>query len=190
MLGVMGILAAGCVLIGILPWVVLPVVERAVASWIGKGELPSVAALSPVGMGGWVTWMGVALAGGVGVVGIWLALVMKGRSTGGAGTWDCGYARPGKERMQYTGASFAAMLVDLGTWALWPRGGKVRLKWTFAARERFSRGIPDAVLDRVLMPAFGGVRRAVMFVRGMQQASVQAYLVYVLVIIVVLILVG
>jgi hydrogenase-4 component B len=132
-------------------------------------------------------WLGVALLGGVAAAGVWMALLMKRRATAQTGTWDCGYVRP-TSRMQYTGSSLGQMAVDLLGWALWPRGLKVRLRKAFPKGAVFSRSVPDVVLDRMLVPLFEAGRRGAGMIHGIQQGSVQAYMVYLLVILIVLVL--
>ena len=103
------------------------------------------------------------------------------------GTWDCGYARP-TSRMQYTGTSLGQMVVDLFMWALYPRTARVRLRKLFPHPGVFAREVPDAVLDRMVVPAFSAVRRTVVSVRMLHHNSVRSYLIYILLILVVLVL--
>ena len=133
--------------------------------------------------------MGMSLVGGIACISLLVILLMKGRQTARGGTWDCGYARP-TARMEYTGASFVQMLVDLVSWAVWPRRTGVRLRKPFPESKTFSSVVPDLILDRVLLPAFSAIREKFVTVRTIQQGSVQAYMIYVLVIIVLLVLVG
>jgi hydrogenase-4 component B len=178
----LAVLAVLCVGIGIFPVVVLPVVEGAVASW--AGGVVDVRAWLP---GEWWKWFSVAAAGGAVAVILWLLLAGKSRAATRPGTWDCGYARP-TARMQYTGTSFGQMVVDLFMWALFPRTARIRLRQLFPPTSLFTRAVPDAVLDRVLVPGFSTVRRAIVSLRMLHQNSVRSYMVYLLVILVVLVL--
>jgi hydrogenase-4 component B len=118
-----------------------------------------------------------------------VGMLLKRRSVTTAGTWDCGYVRP-TARMQYTGSSLGQMVVDMLGWALWPKTVRVRIEKLLPRAERFERNVPDAILDRVLLPAYRLGRRGADAVHGVQQGSVQAYLAYVLVILLVLVLLG
>jgi len=178
------LLAALCVTVGIFPILVRPLLEPAIGAWTGGPA--SGSAWLPWN---WQLWAGIVLAAGCAAALIGLTLLSKTRTAPRPGTWDCGYARP-TPRMQYTATSLGQFLVDMLAWALWPRRVHLRLKHLFPHPRLFTRDVPDAVLDRVLTPAFGAGRGAALRLRGIQQGSVQAYLVYLLVIIVILVLLG
>jgi hydrogenase-4 component B len=96
-----------------------------------------------------------------------------------APTWGCGYARP-DGRMQYTASSFAQMLLGLFGGLLPRRAEEVRLTGPFPAPARFESHVEDAVLDRVLTPLWRRLQNGLEGLRVMQQGSVQAYLLYIL----------
>ena len=60
--------------------------------------------------------------------------------------------------MQYTGSSFAELLVRRFSWAIFPRGSVPRLEGPFPAEARFHTVVPDTVLDLGLAPAARGFR--------------------------------
>jgi hydrogenase-4 component B len=188
-------LALLCVTIGLFPGLLLPLLEPAVRDWRGSGLIVAAGTpetLSALAPWRWPTWAGAALLGGIAALALLMMLLGKrrGMSTPArAGTWDCGYARP-TARMQYTGASFVQMLLDLGAWATWPRGGRLRLRQLFPHPKTFSRAVPDVILDRAVLPVLGAGRAVVVRMQSLQQGSVQAYLIYVLAIIVLLFLMG
>jgi hydrogenase-4 component B len=187
MKGPMVVLMLLCVGVGLLPWIVLPLLDPAVKGWAGEAAgKETLASLAPFG---WQMWLGVALLGGVAAGMLWVGMLMKRRAVGRTGTWDCGYVRP-TARMQYTGSSLGQMVVDLAGWALWPKTVRVKLTKLLPRAERFERSVPDAILDRVLLPAFRLARRGADVVHGVQQGSVQAYLAYVLVILAILVMLG
>ena len=118
------------------------------------------------------------------------------RSSGGARsaaasqvTWDCGYARP-TSRMQYVGSSFSEMLVGLFDWVVRSRRSPPRLSGPFPAPSHFESEVPDAVLDRVVLPLLGAADRRLSPVRALQRGPVQMYLLYVFLIVVVLLMVA
>jgi hypothetical protein len=103
------------------------------------------------------------------------------------GTWDCGYVAP-TPAMQYTSSSFAQMLVGLFSWVLRPQTHRPEQQPVFAGRTRFESHVPDLILDGVLRPLFRiGVWGASSF-RFFQAGNVQAYLFYIVVFLMVLLL--
>jgi hydrogenase-4 component B len=101
-------------------------------------------------------------------------------------TWDCGYAAGGP-RIQYTASSFAQMLVGLFRWALLPDEHRPSLSGPFpAAGERFESHAPDPVLDRLLLPGMTRGRTLLGLARVIQAGRIQAYLLYIVVTLVVL----
>jgi formate hydrogenlyase subunit 3/multisubunit Na+/H+ antiporter MnhD subunit len=87
-------------------------------------------------------------------------------------TWACGYGAP-TTRMQYTASSFAAPLLSAF-------GGLSGSREERTARS-FATHPLDLVLDRVVTPAWSIVRRAALRLRPMQQGRLHAYLMYVMV---------
>jgi hydrogenase-4 component B len=186
MVGPMFALGACCLGIGLAPWLVTPLLESAirVCAPEGAGGLPSLAMLAPLG------W--------VGATGLWLCIVLllaglllvRGIRHGAvafAGTWDCGYAAP-SPTMQYTSSSFAQMLVGLFAWVLRPHTQGPGAAGLFPSREQFVSHVPDLVLDGVLRPLFRlGVRMAAAM-RYFQAGNVQAYLFYIVVFLMILLL--
>jgi hypothetical protein len=55
--------------------------------------------------------------------------------------------------MQYTGSSFAELLLQRFSWAMFPRGHAPRLAVPFAREDAFESHVPDTVLDLALTPA-------------------------------------
>jgi hypothetical protein len=115
------------------------------------------------------------------------ALRARTRQTvvGTVGTWDCGYVEP-RTTMQYSSSSFAQMLVRYFSWALWPDEHGPRLAGVFPRPASFHSDVPDVVLDRVVWPAARGVGRGVRWLRWLQRGSINVYLLYILITLVVL----
>jgi hypothetical protein len=118
-----------------------------------------------------------------------LRALMQKRSAPLRGTWDCGYAAP-TTRIQYTGSSFGQMLTDLFGWALLPKRFFDGLRGIFARQSRFSSDVSDPVLDRGLVPAFSITERVMSLARPLHRGSVQAYLVYILAMLLLMLLVA
>jgi NADH:ubiquinone oxidoreductase subunit 5 (subunit L)/multisubunit Na+/H+ antiporter MnhA subunit len=186
MLAPMWFLAACCVFIGLLPVVAVGVLDRAVADWAPhvQGTAGSIRSYVPLG---WLTITTLAFLGAV-MLGIWAFSRWRvNRAARAAGTWDCGYARP-TARMQYSGSSFSQMIVELLSWALWPRRKPPHVKGVLAAPSDFASDVPDVVLDRGLLPAFGSAQWVLGWARVIQRGPIQVYLLYVLGILILLLL--
>jgi hydrogenase-4 component B len=159
-------LAAACVAIGLIPVVVVPAVLRV-------GRL--VAGIAPSGIGapmdaalGQLTGFMIALG-----LGVTVAAILRSRSlapsTVRAGTWACGF-EPQTAHMQYSASSFAAPLLA----AFGPVTGVTvhRTQTTFATHPT------DVVLERLVRPAWRGLRGAASRLRPIQQGRVGLQLLY------------
>jgi hypothetical protein len=182
----MAALASGCLVIGFAPLLVAPVLDSAVAAWApewASGRTP-LQHLAPLGS---VTMAAVAILAALGVLGALLGTSTR-RAVGGAvGTWDCGYAAPGMT-MQYSSSSFGQMLVGVFSWALWPAEHVPRIHGVFPRRSSFHSHVPDLVLDWAVYPAARSVGRAFAWMRWLQLGSINAYLLYILITLVALLL--
>jgi hydrogenase-4 component B len=186
MLGPMAVLVVCCFLIGLAPVMIAPIIAKAVSAWaagIGDADL-RLAALAPLG---WITIMGVLLIAGM-LAGI---VALKSRLRHSVvverATWSCGYLAP-TARMQYTSSSFAQMIVALFGWALRPRVRRSTQLAMFPSKSEFHSEVPDAVLDEAVLPVFRVGAWLVTSLRVFQQGSIQAYLLYIFVALITLLL--
>jgi hydrogenase-4 component B len=177
MLWPMGILLAACLLIGLWPAGVVPLLGRAVADWL-PATAPVVPLTGPVAP---VAAISIAALLLVGLLA--LAAGLLRRKVAGAGatapTWGCGYSFP-TSRMQYTASSFAQLLTGLFGWGLRPqrRGGEVTD--SFPEPVDFASHTPDTVLDRLLLPCCRVASRFCTWLRGRLQHGITGiYLLYV-----------
>ncbi len=100
-------------------------------------------------------------------------------------TWACGYARP-TNRMQYTAASFAEMLVGLMSWVLRPvRHGTVGNR-VFTQPVVVETHVPALITDRVAFSWWRKFKDFVAPARRTQQGHIQHYMLYFLLALVVL----
>jgi hydrogenase-4 component B len=184
----MGVLVACCVAIGLAPGLVAPVLGKAAAAWDPTLKDPAgrLAALAPLG---WVSVMGVLLLAAVLGGGLVLAYRVRRGPVATGVTWGCGYAAP-SARMQYTSSSFAQMLVGLFAWALRPRAERPQELGLFPQQVHFHSEVPDPVLDDAVLPACGLGARVLSWARVLHQGSIQTYLVYIFVTLLVLLLLG
>jgi hydrogenase-4 component B len=168
----MAVLAAGCCVLGIMPWLALRPLGLAVEAWGGSaGALPEAAPLSAIGLAS----AALAAAALLGFVFIrWLL-----RKSPAAGTWDCGYVRV-TPRVQYTGSSFAQMIGTLFSWALWPVIHLPGVQGIFPKPAHYHGEAPDTVLERGAIPLLtllaGGMKRLRLF----QQGKINIYIIYIL----------
>jgi hydrogenase-4 component B len=182
----MAALAGGCVFIGVAPSLVAPLLDAAVTSWapeLATGRPPLVV-LAPLGE---VTTAAVALVGALGLAGAALWACTRRTAVGTVGTWDCGYAAT-SARMQYTASSFAQTLVRMFAWVLRPDEHAPKIQEVFARSASFESHVPDSVLDLIVRPCARGMGRVFTWLRRVQHGSINAYVVYILVALVLLLL--
>ncbi|MBI5506454.1 MAG: hydrogenase [Deltaproteobacteria bacterium] len=177
MKGPMLFLALCCALIGTVPVVVGPLLDRVVATWMSSGYRahPELSSLVPLRAVTALSLSFVAL-----VVVIALMLERRGRAPSRSVTWDCGYAAP-TSRMQYSASSFAQMIVRMFRGIVRPRIHDPAIEGVFPLRGEMHSHIDDAVLDRLLLPAGRAVREWFGMLRGFQQGLAQHYVLYILI---------
>lgn len=178
----MAVLAGLCFVVGLLPWVVAPILDKAVVAWAPELAGESLTVLAPL------SW--VSLLGGLLLVALLVAVALVRRNlrqkpADKVGTWDCGYVAPGPT-MQYSSSSFAQTLVGLFSWALRPKVSRPDTRGLFPHPEAFTSNVADVVLDSILIPAAELGSRAVRWFRWVQRGSMQAYLLYILLTLIVL----
>ena len=175
----MGALALSCAVIGLWPAGAAALSRRSADALLGgPGGLPVTADLGALG------GVPLFLLGVLAVAGIAAAVLTRPAAL--TTTWDCGYASPGP-RMQYTASSFAQLLVALFRWAVLPEEHRPRVNGPFpAASQRFESHAPDPVLDRLLPPGLSRGRSLLGSARVIQAGRIQAYLLYIVVTLVLL----
>jgi hydrogenase-4 component B len=180
----MVVLAGGCALIGLAPFLVAPALDRAIAAWLPNAadsgsRVADLAALEAVSL------LGVTL---VGVIFL-LWLLLRGRLRRGgvaaADTWGCGYLAP-TPRIQYTASSFVQMLVELFRGVLRSQTQAPVLRDAFPAPASFSTHVADPVLDGQILPWSRWLERGFIRMRRIQGGVTQHYLLYMLATVIVL----
>jgi hydrogenase-4 component B len=184
MIAPMCVLAGCCVIIGLRPTLVAPLLDQALAVWtrqpaLAAGTLERAAPLGPLSLAAILLLGCLILGAGL------LHWRIRTQPLSWTETWGCGYtgATP---RMQYTASSFAQFLVTLFDWALRPTVERPRIESLFPAQARFASHVPEIVLDRVVLPVFSLLARFFLWFRLMQQGNVQVYLLYIFAIVVLL----
>ncbi len=176
-----GVLAACCLALGLAPGPAVTALQPAIETWAAPDQvLPTAGTLVPLGtIGALDAALLVTFAAGV--------LLLRCRMRPDAVTWDCGYAAP-TPRMQYTASSLGQMPVHFFAWLVRPRTRRPRLDTVFPGAGAFESRVDDAALHGAVLPAFRRSERWLLRVRFLQQGRVQAYIVYILVFLVLLLL--
>ena len=186
LLGPMAALACGCAGIGLFPMAAAPLLEAAVHTWSSQAGMATLAATVPLSR---LTVAGLALAGFVGALALILRMALRTQAVRTGLTWDCGYARP-TGRMQYTGSSLGDSLVNLTSFLLWPKNCRTALRGHFPRSSAFKSLVPDAVLDRLVIPLFRMTARYLPRLRVLQQGQTHVYVLYILIVMIVLLVWG
>jgi hydrogenase-4 component B len=176
MLGGMAILAAVCFVIGLIPWVAAPLLQRAVSGW-----RPALGAFSePLATTGHLWWISGAAISLVLII-VFVAFMVKRRlaqlPTGTAETWGCGYTAP-TSRMQYSASSFAEMLVHFFRAFLRPRSHVPPVRGLFPSSGHFASHVPETVLDLVYIPLLQRLYAKTAPIRRMQNGHLHLYMLY------------
>jgi hydrogenase-4 component B len=184
MLGGMSILAVICFVIGLVPWLAAPLLQRAVSGW-----RPILAAVpEPLAKTAHLWWISGAAIFLVLIVAI-VAFMLKGflakLPTGTAETWGCGYTAS-TTRMQYTASSFAEMLVNFFRSILRPRVHLPMVCGLFPKTTRFESHVPETTLDMVYIPLLQRLYDKAAPIRRMQNGQLHLYILYTFIILILL----
>ena len=175
LLGPMGLLAALCVLLGLVPVLFWPALARAVGdwepNWAGTPAPTPLATLSIV-----QTVLAAILVGAA----VWLWRRSPRAGSRRALTWDCGYAQP-TARTQYTAGSFAGIITEWFGWILRPEKREVKAEAIFPKEAAHAGHTPETVLERIVGPFADWVMLASNLTRRLQHGRLQAYLFYLVV---------
>jgi hydrogenase-4 component B len=176
------VLAGLCILIGLVPLAVAPLLDGAISAGIPElraGEM-RLRSLVPLGS---VSLMAVALLVTIVLIRVWVN--PRERSDRQVGTWDCGYARP-TTRMQYTSSSFAQMIVSMFAWVLRPHTQWPKIEGLFARPTQMRSHVDDPILDRVLLPTGRTTEGGLRWFHRFQQGLTQQYVLYILLTVIVM----
>ncbi|MBS2964274.1 hypothetical protein KGA66_14535 [Actinocrinis puniceicyclus] len=182
----MGLAAAACAALAVLPGAAGPALARATACAVPGGG-PRVSAgvarqLTALGSTLWPLMLVAVTLGALVLLRAGLALVSRRagqRAT--APLWDCG-APPLTARMEYTATSFAEPLQRVFDDVLAPESDLDVTPHAESAylveRIAYSRAVPDRVEHRLYNPVVHTVRRAGLAARALADGSVHRYLGY------------
>lgn len=172
----MGILAGACILIGLFPQALSPLLQTAAASVFPVATGP--AAISdniPLSMLSAASALLLLLVG----VGALLYRNRLARSTvTRSETWGCGYLAPAP-RMQYTSSSFAAILTSLFGSLLSTHTKKPEISEYFPKNQSFRSHTPEALLEKVYLPLFDSANSRLSLFRRLQHGRLHLYILYI-----------
>jgi hydrogenase-4 component B len=174
MRGPIVVLASACAGLVVLPAVAWPWFVRAAGSR-GPSGMPLA---MPDGLA--MVVAGSVMLGALGAAAVallWRQVRVNGQRRGP--TWDCGYAAP-TARMQYSSASFAWIAAGWFRWALSPAISERRPRGLLPAGATRVERFPEAVLDRLVVPAADRVQRWSEWARRLQHGGMQSYILYLL----------
>jgi len=175
----MGVLAAGCVLIGLLAPLTLrlmaPVVAQLAPLTQNTVRAELMAAARPLAV---VARGACGLLAMIGALALLRRRLLARRTIGEGVTWDCGYAQP-SPRMQYTASSFAQPLTDFFRIFLWTERRISRPSGLFPRSAALHTFTPDTYREKLYAPVFRGVVWGLSRLRWLQHGRVQLYMLYI-----------
>jgi hydrogenase-4 component B len=177
-------IAALCLGIGLVPVIVVPLLDSAIAALPSSAEPANLASLIPFGVLSTVG-IGCALAICIAFFGI-AAVRRRHRSRPTVGTWDCGYVDASSPRLQYTGSSFAQIGVRLLDWAARERTQITESPGLFPGPRTFTRKTNEPLLRGTVWPLLKNLADRCQSLRFLQRGNLHIYLLYVLITLVVL----
>ena len=173
----MVVLVFCCFTIGLAPFLVVPMLLKAIRVWDPNIQDLSVQFTNLIPLG-WVTGMGLFLTISLIVLGMIVIFQTRRNTFEENTTWGCGYVRS-TPRIQYTSSSFAQMLVLLFAWVLRPRIHGRRVDGLFPKPTVFHSEVADPVLDEAVLPFFHYSAWLFSQFRVFQRGSIQSYLLYI-----------
>jgi hydrogenase-4 component B len=182
----MAVLALGCVTVGFLAPQAVAAMKPVIVSLTGLAAGDVAGSLSraidPLRL--------VVPASGIFflIVGLLIRLrrrLLAGRKVSLSGTWDCGYVRP-TARMQYTASSFAQPITNMFGFLLRTRRQLKAPDGFFPEHAALHTETDDFFRQNLFRPAFRSIEWVLLRLHWLQQGSVQVYILYVAVTILVL----
>ena len=180
----MMILAMVCLIIGVAPLAVAPLLDSVAAAWLPR--LPDPVSLATAAPLAWVSILAVVLLVITICVMLWYLGRVNKSPVGSTGTWGCGYLAP-TSRMQYSASSFADMLVDFFSGILRPDRHAPTIKGAFPGQSHFESHVPETVLERIYLPLLAWAYSKVLPIRNLQHGQIHIYILYTFLTLVVLI---
>jgi hydrogenase-4 component B len=181
------VLAAGCILIGLIPVLSLDLIVSAVNVW--TPHINKVDSVNVPRSLQWISYLGSGLVILITLTMLAFRKKLFTKRENSPGTWDCGYAQP-TSRMQYSSSSFGDTIVKLFRCILVPAEHDPKISGIFARKSSFKSMVPDVVLDKMVLPVFKLAGNYLPMVRVFQRGQIHLYVLYVLVTVIVLLIIG
>lgn len=174
MLTSMGVLLAGCLIIGVFPQGALRLLATALSQ---VSQIPAAEELSqvvaPFGQWNLLLITCIAILGGL------LVMMRRRRPQIQTTTWGCGYRFP-SARMSYTGGSYAEFTArHLLPKVMHPAVNGTKVNGMFPVATTLVQTSNDPILMRVLLPLFVSLADRCQRLRWLQQGKMPIYLVYI-----------
>ncbi len=177
----MGMLAAGCLAIGLLAPYAIGILAPVIAQ-VSQMTPSTTSELLAHGTGALSkVIIASSICGGLIILITLLRIILlRGKTAGRAVTWDCGYALP-TPRMQYTATSFAQPLVDMFRMLLGTRRKRLQIDGAFPKAVALHTETPDVFRKLLFRPIFVGVRKGLDAFHWLQHGNVHLYILYILI---------
>ena len=180
----MVILAVLCIFTGVLPFLVVGMVEPVLEIFFAGQNplLPSISSTAHL--------YGLSVASALLILAVILICAfflnrLKTASVTAANTWDCGYAAP-TARMQYTASSFASILINVFKPLLRGTREEPAITAFFPNKSRFASHLHELVLDCAILPFCKAVDLRLSSIRRLQSGKLNHYILYLLIALIVL----
>lgn len=178
MTGPMILLAAGCLLAGMAPLLLVKLVTPAVGFYANLSA-PVIAQITSQVPLVALTIANALLITLVLVIGTAYLRRLRSLPRSHGATWGCGYPEP-TARMQYTGTSFSEMVVNFFGAIVAPKRRRPALAAAIPpAGTRFDYTVVETVLDRFLTPLFEWVGLGFSYLRRVQHGQLHIYVLYI-----------
>ncbi len=182
------VLAAGCILIGLLGANLVNSMAPLISEVTGlPAAIVGISLATAAYSIAFVSYTGGALVGLVLLLTLLRTMVLARRPVRTAVTWDCGYAEP-SPRMQYTASSFAQPLTDTFDLLMQTRRALVAPTGLFPIEASLTTETPDPYQRYIFRPLFREIGRGLSLLRPLQQGKVQLYILYIAVTLILLLL--
>lgn len=180
----MFILALICIVIGLLPPLLAPLLDSSVTAWYPnlKGAGMQLSATAPLA---WVSLMGFAML--IAVL-LFYRLSKRSGTDPTSETWGCGYLAP-TSRIQYTSSSFAQMLVELFSGLLYPQTHQPKIQGPYPSESHYESHVPETVLEKLYIPFIEWTNEKFSSFRKLQHGNQHIYILYILITLVVLLII-
>ena len=185
MLAAMLLLAAACLLVGVLPLLFVPLALKATLAAGLTGQVPPFTPFIELTSN--ITLGAAILLGVLLLLALLRSALYRGKTVTRSGTWGCGFTRP-TARMQYTGSSYAASILDLFRVVAPLREKERAVKGRFPAEASYHSHVEDLaernsgrLIVRPVMALFDKLR-------WIQHGDIHLYIGYILLAIVILLI--